>query len=735
MANPRDIIEDGNEARRASTNTNTSVSTAATAGSRRSSVPTRFLDVGSEFVRRASVPLYQSLYPNIEMNGGDLRTANARHASLNTRTPLNTVISSDSASIDAANTVNDNNEIDDEKFQEFKDDTDHPATNGNNLAVTDTGAIPQTLAQLKNFMDTHTDQEVANYLRSKTKTPDGEKTRYQLLDDKTQKGVLNYSISKHPAVFSSIVVHGILGYVGELFYLYWDYQARIKTVAKLFPSIPDDVNFGVNLAATFFITEANITYSPLAEARSYMLKKMLEPEKAFLKELNSNRLLTLCFALYAFGGGYVEVDQIDEELTDAFGPYLKFIPIVALVYAAVAYYTAYSLNDTIEGFNNWLKSESLFLKAFNPYNGEILEDRYTAGFVCGHEFLTLAERVIRMAYGGYQAGNQQDGQLAGIIAACLVGAGTVPVALGTRVMATERHYYDPAITPEMYAAAQLKFNELYAKSPLKEELYLFLTPSVLLVTPPAFMAYLGVDMLLASTFRTGDPYSRAIISASAALVTAIATHVTLGFRYPAKRRTTNLIAKADIPVVENEIVPNQFTKWNSTIANITDTTSRLITFVYVLMVLFPDIFDDNKTNDANRNIFIEFCITAFISLSAYRYQDRKVANALVAFFPSIFGEKPVKAQALITAEPAIANRSDYENLGEGNNTAPDSSNNATVAAWTCFGIFKKQKPLKLIDNQDNSSIIAHTVDVHESYQNGAAHSSYKTMKMGTSNNV
>jgi hypothetical protein len=457
------------------------------------------------------------------------------------------------------------------------------------------------------------------------------KTVWMLLPTMKQKEILNYYIKSQTFEYRVILAHGYIGYAGEAFYLNWDRLARMEVYRTFLPKASELSNEIFNDIMTPPIILANVVYIPGPEAIGYMRNKMLDPEKAFTNQIRKNKLLSLMFLLYAFGGGYIEIVDIDQWLADHLGQIGKLLPELLLLYAAIAYYAAFNLADTIEGFDTWMKLPSLLKKAFARVNEGEFNERFIALFGATHETLTFVERILRMSYGGWEAGNQQLGPIAAFILAAAVGIGTAPVALATRGMAARNIYNLSRFKKTQINAAIAKFNLQYADNPIRKEVELFLTPSLFLLAPAAMFAY---DY---GSYNIDAP--RSVLSGLLyGLTSTLVLHAALGLRYPAKRREIVSFASDLESVPAHTIKPNKVATAISTFVNMCDTSSRIFTMAYTLEQLFPGTFN-NDNEMGQKFLFCALSLESFISISQFLYQRQKSAIAFAGLSPRFFSHK------------------------------------------------------------------------------------------------
>lgn len=512
---------------------------------------------------------------------------------------------------------------------------------------------------------------------------------FDTFNKKQQKELLNLFINLYPAEFYFVFTNAHLGYVGEGFYLYWIFNADKTVTETLIPSITEDANLGTQVGAIVPITLANVTYWPANSAREYMLTRMLRPKFSPGNLIMSNKAKAIMFSLYALAGGYVEIIEIDKKMDEWMGA-ARYVPEAVLLWAAVAYYTAMQFEDTLKGVKTWEKSESLFLKAFHPYNGLKLGDRCTAAYVGFLETISTVERDMRMGYGAYVAGKQQFGsEYVGAGLAIAVAIATTPVALGTRGAAAREKFYPKKLiqNPDAFIAAEAKYNAKYLQSPIWHEAKLFLTPTLLALAP------LGYIVAQNSVSNDMDTPKWAIVGTSMGIFSTLVAHFALGLRNPAKQLEINAIALADLdkrdPSPANEIVPNTAGIVTGAVSNAFDVFSRILTFAVVLMEFAPEYFDTSKEegiSEAEKKQFLMsiLFLQAFILLPSVYYQAGKTAYAFASFAPWLFDSNYGKAAIDADADadqPSIDNAAGTTTLlmpsdGDTNNT--DQSDDSIV---------------------------------------------------------
>lgn len=497
---------------------------------------------------------------------------------------------------------------------------------------------------INNLNPTDLARELANGLAFNSITPQG------------KKQVLDHYIEVHKIEYYTLVGHSAFGYLGEFFYLFWDLKSRLTTTAKLThepvpnPEDPESEsilfaaskrNIIGNAIATPFITLANVTYNPFADAKDYFKMRMLNPETALSHVIYKHPFLATMFLTYAFGGSYVEVDGLkDEEWAKKAGPAINIL-YAALVYSGIAYYAAFQFNDTIQGFAKWKASKSLLLEAITCGNGLNSEERIINLFSAAHEFIAFSERVFRMSYGGFRAQGYELGSA--------IGLGTTPVAIATRCLPTRKMYKYEAngLTAEEFATATAQYNAAYMLSPKWNQAKLFFSAPIFLTLPGAYFAYqYGADSKL-----EGDNYKNYILGTMAAVVTSLTTDYVLQFSIPARRKAIIDLAldtKAVQAILDNPTlsIPNKKSYALSFVANFLDQSSRVGAIFFMLNRLWPDTFDnDNSAGEAR--VFAALCVDAFLSSSSFKYQQEKGQEAYSTLVPTLFATKPVIAQAAV----------------------------------------------------------------------------------------
>lgn len=467
------------------------------------------------------------------------------------------------------------------------------------------------------------------------------KAMFEKFDEKEQNQLLTFYANLHPREYYTILVHALLGYLGEIFYLYWDFAARIEIIKTLFPGIPDDDNFIAQVIATVPIAAANITYNPLTTAKGYVRSKLLDPEHTVIAEMFHNKIIALLFLLYCLAGGYIEIVEIDSWLDETMGMF-KLAPIGILVYAAVAYYVAYQFKDTVKG----IKDFGTVLTNLKFSDIKNASDLSTAGFVSGHMLIALIERMFRMSYGGFMAGTQQMAGLGSTLSwtigaslASLIGLATIPVALGTRCMSAF-HKYFPEKTHIAYEVAKAIFKQRYNASLASSAWYeakLFFTPTLLALAPLAYITYQG-----AANDAIPYPY-RGLSGAGSAIAATLITHISIA-RPAAERVLVTEIANEDVKPEVGEIQPNFIASSSATIACFTDNLSRTLTMGVVLLALFPALFPREEENhgltrEGLERLLSALCLVGFILMPSYYYQAQKCAVTYAESIPTLFGTK------------------------------------------------------------------------------------------------
>jgi hypothetical protein len=462
------------------------------------------------------------------------------------------------------------------------------------------------------------------------------KTPYDALPEEKQKHLLQYYIDQYKWEYGTIVVHGCLGYAGEFFYLYWDMQARMAMYRKFLPNAPEVSNQVINYTATLPITLANVTYWPVSDARGYMLNRMLH-QRSFSNAIRQNKLKTLMFLLYAFGGGYVEIVDINDDLDvlTAFGK----IPVeTLLIYAAIAYYTAFQFADVIEKSKKYAAMPSLVKRAFDRGNGRSFEDRVTDLFNGTHEAICVIERIFRMEYGGFEAGKQQSGQALAYILGGVVGIGTIPVAYALRTVPLRDMYDLDRYTDDQVREATARYDAKYAQSFIKGELKLFLTPSILLLVPGAVWA------TSYATAAVDDMAAKIAVGTAVATGSLVAQHLGFFLRYPARRRAIVDEIQHAVQPAPGSVVPNKLAYFISGGVNLLDQTSRTFSFGFMMSEMFPDLFDIETVVGSNLMLTVLF-LDAFIAISAWLYQMDKSAEAYKGYSNKYFGRKLPRTEA------------------------------------------------------------------------------------------
>jgi hypothetical protein len=507
-------------------------------------------------------------------------------------------------------------------YNHLTDDQKNQLKNHYKELIIQSKTDPYALANAYNYVEN---------LEAKTNNP----TAWKALPKEVRAELLQRFLNTHKLEYRSLVGHGLLGYVGEIAYIYWDYVARVEICEFIFRSLPEDGIKYANAILTIPIASANLTYNPIGDAKAYMQNKMLFPDKTFTNAIKSNKLLALAFAAYASAGGYVEVVQINDFLEDTLGAYGKFVPIVILVYAAIAYYTAFNFADTIDGCKDWKDSSSLLKKAFSLDPNVKVPERIIALVNSFDEFFSFLERLMRMGYGGFEAGAQQINYLSGIIIGSFAALGTAPVVVGTRVMTRRRMYHMSDM--EKYEAAALIFEVTYKDKALLKEAKLFFSPTLLLEFPLAYLAFLG-------------PYEGLDGPAGAALGTfcTVATIAAMHLMLRQSNKQIEIVSIANKRAAEekqpdpDEIRPNKAAVRYADFCNFTDQASRTLTMGYVLTVLLPDQFDQDTQNGRNM-LYCMLSLIGYIALSAYMYQGKKTADTFASILP-FFRQKPAADQ-------------------------------------------------------------------------------------------
>ncbi len=480
------------------------------------------------------------------------------------------------------------------------------------------------------------------------KTP----TPFDAMPSEKQDELLDYYMKHYRIEHYFILTQGFLGYVGEVFYLYWDLLARMTVFRKYFPNAPETANQVINYTFTAPITLANITYWPPSLARDYMKDKMLY-EKSFVKAIKENKFKTIMFAIYAFGGGYVEIVDINDDLNGA--SYGKFFIEAFLIIAAIDYYTAFQFNDFIENSKKYADMPSLIKRAFNFANGRDFGDRVTDIFNGMHEAICVVERIFRMAYGGFEAGKQQSGGsvAAGFVAATVIGTCTAPIAYAIRTTPLRAMYalerftedeidrakinYDSKY-PEHFLTSDHGFDAKHALRFLKGEFKLFFTPTLFLIAPGAVWA------TSYAVNAVDNAVAKAAVGTAVGAGSLAALHFGLFLRNPALRKAIVYEATNLTKPAPGSVVPNKLNYAISGSINLCDQTSRVLTFGYVMSEMFPELFDLNSTVGSNMLMTILF-LDAFIAISAWLYQMDKSAEAFKGYSHRYFGKKIEKTES------------------------------------------------------------------------------------------
>jgi hypothetical protein len=513
--------------------------------------------------------------------------------------------------------------------------------------------------QLMDFYKSLVDQSRDNHVplsQQLTHIPSGldKKTPmpFYAMPTEKQEELLNYYVNHYLIEHHFIMSQGFLGYVGEVFYLYWDLLARMTVFRKFFPNAPEDANKAINYTFMVPITMANITYWPPSEAREYMKNKMLY-QKSFVAAIKEHKFKTLMFFLYAFGGGYVEIVDINDDLNDA--SWGKYLVEAFLIFAAIDYYTAFQFNDVIEMSKKYATMPSLLKRAFDYANGRDFADRVTDLFNGMHEAICVVERILRMGYGGFEAGKQQSGgSIAyGFAVGGVVGVATAPVAYAIRTYPLRAMYDLDRFPPEDVTKGidnyRLKYPQYLLDSDdeftvkhalqfLKGEFKLFLTPSLFLIAPGAVWA------TSYAVNAVDNGFAKAAVGTVVASGSLAALHFGLFLRNPALRK--DLVYEASIVTkpAPGTVVPNKLNYAISGTINLCDQTSRVLTFGYVMSEMFPELFDLETTIGSNMLMTILF-LDAFIAISAWLYQIDKSAEAFKGYSHRYFGKKIEKTDA------------------------------------------------------------------------------------------
>lgn len=471
--------------------------------------------------------------------------------------------------------------------------------------------------------------------------------------------IIDHYVSKHKLQYASLMIHNLLAYGGEGFYIYWDVNARLDTTSGVVPPADNSIvgssritwNKLGNYPATAPIAVANFTFDPKAEIRGYFQSLIEDPNNALSEILKEHPVLATMFVLYAFGGGYSSVVDLQDSLQDAVGTAGKYFFSSLLVYSALVYYTVYNFKDTIELYGKWMGSDSLLLNALKEARQGNFEEASTNIVVAIHEFLALTERVFRMSYGGYEAGKQQLNKLAGVIMGSAVGAGTIPVALATRCMATRSFYDLSGIPKHIVAEAGEKFHNQFSSSFLRKiwrEINLLIDPAIFLQAAVTWLAYDQAN---------GEAGNNQGMAAATASLTACMLH--LIYRGAAKRK---MIVKSAKEMFAEEQKTHEISyspktetntagKYTALVATSFDQSSRIVTFGYSVAAMLPAIFgtfalskEERNGEEATvnyKNLAILLLIETYITASAFRYQLGKTQQALTSFLARFFAKKPV----------------------------------------------------------------------------------------------
>lgn len=518
--------------------------------------------------------------------------------------------------------------------------------------------------------------------------------------------IIDCYVKKHKIQYLNLMAHNILAYIGEGFYLYWDRESRIKTTSIL-PGMDKPLSSKTTLTgnelfnnvATAPITVANFTFDPNTEVRNYFQSIIEDPNNALSGVLKKHPVLASMFVLFAFGGGYVDVVDIQDWLQDKMGTLGKLGASTLLVYAAIIYYTVYNFNDVIQLYSKWMNSDSLLLNVGREIRKGNFEEAATNFVVGMHEFLTLIERVFRMSYGGYEAGAQSFNELLGYILGTAVGIGTIPVAVATRCMATRSFYDLSGIPRHVVAQAVQQFNERFSSTfPRKiwREMNLIIDPALFLETAITWIAY----------DRTADTTNNRATASVMATLTALVMH--LIYRNASKKKMIVQSAKAlleeeskAISGAQQKPKTNMAGKIVSLTATIFDQGSRVVTFGYstaaiaifsTLLGTFAlpkeELHGDEPTVNY-KNLALLLLLESYIAVSAFRYQLGKTRGAITNFLPRFFAKKKPAAPfpALLSSSSNAASLDDsllgngYEE-DEKKNPAPGFFNRNLEAVTT-----------------------------------------------------
>ena len=507
------------------------------------------------------------------------------------------------------------------------------------------------------------------------------------------KDVVDHYVAVHKCQYINLMAHNILAYIGEVFYLYWDVEARMQMTPGVFPVMGKPLssstsitgNEVLNYPATAPIAVANFTFDPKTEIRDYFKSIIEDPNNALGGVLKKHPVLATMFALFSFGGGYAGVVDLQDWLQEKTGTAGRYLLSTTLVYAALVYYTVYNFNDVIQLYDTWKNSDSLVLKAAKDLRQGNFGEAATNGVVAIHEFLTLIERIFRMSYGGYEAGRQQANELVGIGLAAAVGVGTVPVALATRCMATRSFYDLSGIPKHIVTQAERQFNERFSGgflSAVWREVNLVVDPAIFLQAAITWFTY---DQVANAT-------NNKAAAGSVASCTAFLLHMV--YRNAAKRKmivqsAKNILAEAmkDTPQAKAKLKTNKAGEIVSLVATTFDQSSRIVTFGFSVaaMAMFSDLLgtfalSKEQLNGAEptvnyKNLLLLLLLETYITASAFRYQLGKTRGALTNCIPKFFAEKP---------EADEVEEIEIIEIEEENEAAPVTETSFFTRASQCF---------------------------------------------------
>lgn len=452
-----------------------------------------------------------------------------------------------------------------------------------------------------------------------------------------QKDIFDHYLSKKPGDSYLILFVGYLGYLGIFAYSAWDLDTRLHAGTTL--GLNQVANEVINYIITPFIAKANITYLVTTLRNRWLRARMFDAELSFLSVVKEHPFLVGTFAMFATGGALMPL--AGKTPIGELGGFANYLSKPLIFFGGVSYYTMFNLSDTIIGFQNWKKSDSLLLKAFDPCNGEPFSERITALFAALHEFAALLERVIRMTYGAYKLNGLSEPLK--LLLSLLVAMGTLVVTLGTRVQSVNQSYFSIAHTDESFLTAQENYEFQYSGTLgeiIKRELHLFFSSFLFLTNITVYFAYTNSDSIPCPSERI----SPAVWAPFCGVMAASLSHAV--FRHPARKRY--LIEQAQQIEEQkrqndNEVAdryrPNKFARNYAWLCNFLDQASRVITFVAVLQELAPFVFN-LESDKGRRAIFIEINLQSFIATAAFIYQLSKVVNMLAQSIPCVFAEKP-----------------------------------------------------------------------------------------------